>query len=170
MYGTLDAKFEERQTIMRAEMWTHIAGRLGSHNVSWTGSLGAERSVLARMSRMPTCREGFGRSLKKRQRHPAERRTHRSFRTIRGRPTSIELSGVSASPDAPDAQGEVAISTCQVAADVWLEKSSTQSCAGGKADTSVITILCARHTTRVKSASGAQSAQAIRDLTLVQSF
>ena len=60
--------------------------------------------------------------------------------------------------DARDAQGEVAISTCQVAAEVFggSEKCTMQSCAGGKADSLVITSFCALHTTRVKSASGAR--------------
>ena len=68
--------------------------------------------------------------------------------------------------DARDAQEEVATSTCQVVAEFvggW-QKSPTQSCAGGKADTLAITILSALHTTKVKSASGAKSAQAIQDV------
>ena len=60
--------------------------------------------------------------------------------------------------DARDAQGEVTISTCQVAADVFggSEKGTMQRCACGKADSLVITSFCALHTTRVKSASGAR--------------
>ena len=78
MDGTLDAKFEERQMIRRAEMWTHIAairslGRkvhahIYTHNLGVLDGLPWRRSMSARRSRMPICRKGFGRSKKKQQR------------------------------------------------------------------------------------------------------
>ena len=173
MYGTLNAKFEEGQTIRRAETWTRPSRSLSKPQLWCLGRAVLEQRGVCQ-SGCQECRLAE-RDLANHKRSnkdilPKEEQ-HGSLRTIRGRPTSIEWSGVSASTDsdARDAQGE-AISTCQVAADVWMEKSSTQSCAGGKADTSTSTILCALHTTRVKSSSGAKSAQAIRDLSLVQSF